>query len=54
MAETTVKATEIGIQAGVEHLHKNPWDFLGSSSASSAGSSAEFKAMQNELDMLLE
>ena len=54
VAETTVKATEIGIQAGVEHLHKNPWDFLGSSSVSSAASSAEFKDMQNELDMLLE
>ncbi len=54
VAATTVKATEIGIQAGVKHLDQNPWDFLGSSSASSAASSAEFKAMQNELDMLLE
>lgn len=54
VAETTVKATEKGVQAGVEHLNKNPWDFLGSSSASSTASSAEFKAMQNELDMLLD
>lgn len=54
VAATTVKATEIGIQAGVNHLDQNPWDFLGSSSASSATSSAEFKVMENELDMLLE
>ena len=54
VAQTTVKATDEGVKAGVEHLHKNPWDFLGSSAASSTASSAEFKAMQNELDMLLE
>lgn len=54
VAETSVKATEKGLKTGVEHLNKNPWDFFGSSAASSAASSAEFKAMQNELDLLLE
>lgn len=54
IAKTTVTATEQGVQAGVVHLNKNPWDFLGSSSASSIESSAEFKAMQSELDMLLD
>ncbi|MGF1486900.1 MAG: hypothetical protein ACFBSE_07285 [Prochloraceae cyanobacterium] len=54
VAITTVKASEKGIEAGAKHLNKNPWDFFGSSSASSAASSAEMKALQNELDMLLE
>lgn len=54
VSKTTVKAAEKGIRSGVKHLDKNPWDFLGSSVASSAASSAEFKAMQNELDLLLE
>lgn len=53
VAQTTLKATDKGIKAGVQHLNKKPWDFLGSSAASSAASSAEFQAMQNELDMLL-
>ena len=52
--ETSVKTTEKGFKTGVEHLNKNPWDFFGSSAASSTASSAEFQAMQNELDMLLE
>lgn len=54
IAETTVKATEKGVKAGAEHLNKNTWDFFGSSAASSAASSAEMKALQDELDMILE
>ncbi|WP_235441012.1 hypothetical protein [Limnoraphis robusta] len=53
-AQTTVKATQKGIKAGVQQISQNPWDLLGSSAASSAASSAEMQALQNELDMLLE
>ncbi len=53
-AQTTVKATQKGVEAGTQHLQKNPWDLIGSSSASSAASEAEMQALQDELDLLLE
>ncbi|MDY7020197.1 MAG: hypothetical protein SWJ54_02400 [Cyanobacteriota bacterium] len=53
-AQTTVKATQKGVEAGVEHINQNPWDLFGSSAASSAVSTAEMKALQDELDLLLE
>jgi hypothetical protein len=52
--QTTAQATQKGIEAGHQHLQKNPLDFIGSASASSATSSAEMQALQNELDLLLE
>ncbi|MGB3535244.1 MAG: hypothetical protein WBA13_17225 [Microcoleaceae cyanobacterium] len=53
-AQTTVKASQKGVEAGTQHLLKKPWDLMGSASASSATSSAEMRAMQDELDLLLE
>ncbi|MGB3188556.1 MAG: hypothetical protein WBB43_03900 [Limnoraphis sp.] len=53
-AQTTVKATQKGVEAGVKHISQNPWDLFGSSAASSAVSSAEMQALQDELDMILE
>ncbi|MGD2184237.1 hypothetical protein [Lusitaniella coriacea] len=43
-----------GIAASQAHLKQNPWDLLGSSSASATASAAEMQAMQDELDRLLE
>ncbi|MDJ0715397.1 MAG: hypothetical protein QNJ54_14420 [Prochloraceae cyanobacterium] len=54
VAQKTVKATEKGVKAGAKNINKNPWEFFGSSAASSAASSAEMKSLQGELDMLLE
>lgn len=52
------QAVKNGIQKGITasqtHLKQNPWDFLGSSSASSIASAAEMQAMQDELDLLLD
>ena len=53
-ATTTVQATQKGVEAGVKYIAQNPLEFLGSSAASSAASSAEMQALQNELDLLLE
>lgn len=52
--QTTAQATQKAIEAGNQHLQKYPLDFIGSASASSATSSAEMQALQNELDFLLE
>ncbi|WP_338463072.1 hypothetical protein VZH09_13855 (plasmid) [Synechococcus elongatus IITB7] len=43
-----------GFEAGQEHLRRNPWDIFGASSASSNASSEKTKALQAELDRLLE
>lgn len=53
-AETTVRATGKGLDAGHKHLITNPWDVIGASSASSAASSAEMQTLQGELDSLLQ
>lgn len=47
-AETTVRATGKGLDAGHKHLLVNPWDVIGASSASSAVSSAEMQTLQSE------
>lgn len=52
--EASGRAARVGIHAGQSHLHHNPWDLFGASSASSTASSAELSAMQDELDALLE
>ena len=47
------QSARVGIQEGIKHIEKNPWDLLGSSSASSKASAAEYQALQSELDDLL-
>jgi len=53
-AKQALHATEKGLEAGQNHLLANPWDVIGASSASSAASSSEMQALQNELDDLLQ